>query len=132
MTAIAIQTDKVRPLPGSRTRAKEVSGATVTNGMTVKLNVDGTISKTASGTDKVYGICCGNSDKLDGSAEVGDMATVCVFGPLGGFSGGQPGTQAFLAATAGGMDTAGSVAVGYFETAEIFVVMPNVTNVGSS
>lgn len=134
MTAIAkLSGNKVRPLLGSRTRQMQLTGTTGNNGDAVKLNTtSGTVSITANATDKVYGIIAGNSDKVDGTAEAGDMVTIVTFGPCSGWAAGQPGIQAFLSSVAGGLDTAGSVPVGVFEDTDVLIVMPNVSNVGSS
>lgn len=87
----------------------------------------------AVGTAKGIGIVV---ESYDGSTAIaaGDPCSVCVFGPVSGFSGATPGGKAWVSNEAGNVaDAAGDVAheLGYFESATVLFVNPDVAGAGS-
>ncbi len=129
MADITVTKGLVRPLDGAVVRQYEAAAA-IDLGMAVTLNVSGTIQKTASASVDVIGILVSGSNKGT-TVAAGEICGVVVFGPVAGFSGMTPSGLAYLDSTAGGLDTAGSVPVGYAENAEVLFVMPALTNAGS-
>jgi hypothetical protein len=122
----------MRPLDGSTVR-QFVAASSIDFGEAVTLRTaDGLVQKTANGSAKCIGIAVSGSGGAGRTGVVaGESVGVVVFGPVAGFSGMTPGARAFLAATAGGLDTAGTVAAGYSEGAEVLFVMPSLADAAS-
>ena len=118
MAAITVTNKQVRPLDGSVVRQFIANGA-ISFGEAVTLRTaDGRVQETANASAKCIGIAVSGSGGAGRTGVVaGESVGVVVFGPVAGFSSMTPGARAFLAATAGGLDTAGTVAAGYSEGA---------------
>lgn len=132
MAAITKVSKQIRPLGGAIIRTFTANAA-INFGEAVTLRTaDGKVEKTANGTAKCIGIAVSGSGGM-GAASIaaGQEVGVVVFGPVAGYSGMTPGAQAFLSATAGGLDTAGTNGVGYSESSEVVFVMPDLADAAS-
>lgn len=130
MSDIAVDKTKVRPLDGAIVLPPVVAYEAMTLGMAVRLRTDGKVEKTPGASSKFLGIVVSGSGRSSDVA-AGETVSVVGFGPCSGFSGLTPSAMGYLDSTAGGMDTAGSVATGYAYAEDVFFVMPELTNVGS-
>ena len=126
LTVVAAQ---VRPLDGAICRAGNLGG-TVNVGDSVYIAADGDVEQadanvspaTASGVGVLVAVQGG---KAVGAA--GDRATVCMFGPVAGFSGLTPGALGYVSNTAGKLSTTAGTCpriLGFAESATVFFVSP--------
>jgi hypothetical protein len=131
MTDISLTAAQIAILPGAVTR-RRTAGATITIGQVVYIASDGDAEpadgNVSAAAARGIGIAV---ESYDGETTVnaGDPVTVCVFGPVSGFSGATPGSYGYLSDTVGRIgDSAGTFAfiLGYFESAGVFFVNPGI------
>lgn len=116
-----------------------ITGEALSNGDVVYLHTDETV-KIADGnvdaaTARAIGIVCNTPNSTAGDAALGDVVSVCEFGPVVGFGSATVGSLGYVSNTAGKVDTvAGSYArvLGRFQSAEVFFVMPVLTDAASA
>jgi len=128
MADITVTAAQVATLPGAITR-RHVAGGTLSVGQLVSLSTDGYVDpadgNVAEGTlARPIGIVVASYDG-ETSIASGDPVTVCVFGPVSGFSSMTPGDNHYLSDTAGRInDAVGTYdkIVGYAETASVLFV----------
>jgi hypothetical protein len=126
-------------------RALQANGAIVRNytaggsinvGDAVYIASDGDVEQADGSADSTafgIGIAVEGYDETTAIAS-GEPVSVCVLGPVSGFSGATPGSKGWISDTAGQLGTAaGSSAheLGYFESATIFFVNPDAAGAGS-
>jgi len=126
---LTVTAANVRPLDGAVCRGFKLGGAAAP-GDCVYVASDGDVEKadanvslaTAAGIGVVVAIQGGKS-----SGVAGDSVTVCMFGPVAGFSGLTPGARAYVSDTAGKLSTTAGTAkrcMGFAESATVFFVAP--------
>lgn len=112
------------------------AGGTITVGHIVYMASDGDVEQADGNVDldvaRAIGVAVQGYDG-ETSIVAGNPASVCVFGPVSGFSGMTPGAPVYVSDTVGRLaDAAGTVSriMGYAETAGIVFVHPqqNVTS----
>ncbi len=129
MADLTVTAARVRPLDGAVCRPYDL-GDSVNVGDSVYVASDGDVEQSdgnvnaarAAGVGLVVAIQGGKS-----SGVAGDRATVCLFGPVAGFSGMTPGKNGYVSNTAGKLaDAAGTFSriMGFAESAEVFFVHP--------
>ena len=137
MTVVTVTAVECRHLPfnGSVVR-RYLAGGTVNVGDAVYIAADGDVEQadgSVAGTAFGIGIVVAGDDSTT-SIAAGKPASVCVFGPVTGFSGATPGTKGWISDTAGKVDDAAGTSaheLGYFESATIFFVNPDAAGAGS-
>jgi hypothetical protein len=136
MTDLTVTAAKVRPLDGSRTRGFDLGGAAAP-GDAVYIASDGDIEKADANVSAATGRGIGLIVAIEGGKSAGvagDHCTVCVFGPVEGFSSLTPGANGYLSDTAGKLaDAAGTQSriIGYAESATAFFVLPEMNDPSS-
>jgi len=136
---MAVTAAKVRALEGATLR-QAVANATINMGDTFYIadDQDNILPKVAQGDANVSalianvrGVVTAVSREGETQALAGDGITVCVFGPVAGFSGLTPGVRQFQSSTAGAItETAPTGAgtwtapVGYAESDGVLFVLP--------
>lgn len=137
MADITVTAANVRALtPNGALTRDYTAGAAITHGQAVYIASDGDVEPadgSAAGTAKAIGIAVAHND-TDTSVAAGERVAVCVFGPVSGFSGATPGGKAWVSDEAGAVaDGAGTVGheIGYFESAAVLFVSPDVAGAGS-
>ncbi len=137
---MAVTALNVRPLQGVKRRDYQAGGA-LTVGDSVYIASDGDVEVTDANnatTTKAIGIVVSVADSSGGvtTAVAGDMVTVVVEGPVGGFSGLTPNATQWVSETAGEVTEtepsgAGtfSYAIGYAEAADRLYVQPAMAEV---
>lgn len=137
MGDLTVVARNVRPLDGAVTRGYNLGGAAAP-GSAMYVASDGDIEKAdangAAALRKVRGLVVAiEGGKSAGVA--GDRATLCVYGPVAGFTGLTPGAIVYLSDTLGLLsDTPGTnVAVaGYVESATVVFLQPEMDEPASS
>lgn len=128
-------TDKnIRPLAGSVVEGYDLGGS-ANVGDVVYVASDGDVEVTdgsASATAEGIGIIVGVPGSIPYTTALvaGDRVSVCVYGPVGGFTSLTPGARGWVSDDAGKLeDAAGTVTfpMGYAQSAEIFFVNPGMT-----
>ena len=139
MADITVTSAQVKALQdnGALVRPYTAGGA-ITIGYAVYIAADGDVEHadgSAVGTAGAIGIAV---ESYDGETSVaaGDPVSVCVFGPVSGFSSATPGGKAWVSDTAGRVaSSAGDATIdhelGYFESASVLFVMPDPAGAGS-
>lgn len=139
MAAVAFEATEIRHLPfnGALVRPYRAGGA-ITVGHLVYVATDGDVEAADANVDgpatATIGIAvCG----LDGETAIasGDPVSVCVFGPVSGFSGMTPGDVLWVSDTVGRVDTAAGTfdrAIGYAERAGVIFVNPQINDPSSA
>lgn len=137
MADITVTAQQVRALTrnGARVR-RHRAGGTITIGNLVYIASDGDVEEAdanVAGKGAAIGIAV---QSYDGETTInsGDPVTVCVYGPVSGYSSLTPGTMLWVSDNVGRIgDAAGALdrIVGYAETANIVFVNPEM-NVPSS
>ena len=130
MGDISLTAANIRPLPdnGSILR-RHIAGGTITIGQLVSLSADGFVDpadgNVADGVlARPIGIAVASNDG-ETSIVITEPVTVCVFGPVSGYSGMTPGDNHYLSDTAGRIaDAVGTYdkIVGYAESATVLFV----------
>ncbi len=130
MADISLTAAQIRPLVANGAVLRSYkAGAALTVGQAVYLASDGDVEPAdanAVASARAIGIVV---ESRDGETSIasGDPCTVCVFGPVSGFSGMTPGANCYVSDTAGKVaDAAGTCSriIGYAETAGILFVHP--------
>ncbi len=128
MADIALTSANIRPLTGAVLR-RYVAGAALTVGYAVYIAADGDVEHAdanADGLEQVIGIVVAGYDG-ETTIAAGDPVTVCVFGPVSGFSGMTPADTIWLSDTVGLVADAAATfdrIVGYAESASVLFVNP--------
>lgn len=133
---MAVTAANVRPLNGAITRPGK-AGGNVEMGQPVYKASDGDWEVSDANVSAVIaaarGVVVAVNDPGDTTAVDGDAITVCVFGPVGGYSGLTPGATQFVSATVGTLTETAPTgatnwehAVGYAEAADILFVSPGI------
>lgn len=137
MGDITVTSANVRALQANGALVRRyLAGGTVTVGYAVYIAADGDVEHadgSAAGTAFGIGLAV---ESYDGTTSIaaGDPVSVCVLGPVSGFSSATPGSKGWISDTAGRLATAaGSSAheLGYFESAGVFFVNPDAAGAGS-
>lgn len=139
MTAVALTAKYIRPLPhNGAVLQKHTAGGAITVGQVVALASDGYCDPAdANGSQALsmgIGIAVASYDG-ETSIAAGDPVTVCVFGPVAGFTGMTPGANHYVSDTAGALDTAAGTfdrIVGYAISATEFFVNPQMNDPSSA
>lgn len=127
MADIALTSANIRPLTGSVLRRFE-AGAALTVGYAVYIAADGDVEHAdanAAGLEQVIGVVVASRDG-ETSIDSGDPATVCVFGPVSGYTM-TPADTIWLSDTVGRVADAAATfdrIVGYAESASVLFVNP--------
>ena len=112
MADLTLTQRSMKPLPGALVRAC-IAGGAVDFGDVVRYDSNGRVIRAladAAGNAKAIGIAISVGSFGALSAVAGDAVDVAYLGPVTGFSGATPGTDAFLSNTAGKVaDAAGTV-----------------------
>lgn len=127
MADIALTSANIRPLTGAVLR-HYVAGAALTVGYAVYIAADGDVEHAdanAAGLEQVIGVVVAS---VDGETAIaaGDGTTVCVFGPVGGYTM-TPADTIWLSDTVGRLADAAATfdrIVGYAESASVLFVNP--------
>lgn len=112
------------------------AGGAINIGDAVYIAADGDVEQadaSAAATAGAHGVAVESYDGEE-SVAAGDPVSVCVFGPVSGYSGATPGTKAWVSNDAGRIaDAAGDNAheLGYFERAGVLFVNPDPAGAGS-
>ena len=138
---MAVTAANVRYLEGAILRAK-TAGGTVDAGEPVYIDSNSKVQAGDANTAaaaQVMGVIVAGSDPGETTFELNDAVTVCVFGPVGGFSGLTPGATQYIGETEGAIvETAPSGAgtwtqvIGYAESDTILFVNPGVSAAASN
>lgn len=128
MSNLALTAALIRPLDGSVVRGYDL-GEAMAPGDCVFVDTDGDINKadgnavaSAKGIGLIVAIQGGKA-----LGALGDKASVCVFGPVAGFSSLTPGANGYVSDDAGKLeDAAGTCSriMGYAEAATVFFIHP--------
>lgn len=133
---MAVTAANVRPLTGAQIR-QYTAGGSLTVGNTAYIAADGDVEAGDANlaiSAAVIGIIVAVADTTGATtAAAGDAVSVCVFGPVGGFSSLNEGALQYVSETAGAItETAPSGAgtwthvVGYAEDDDVLFVQPGV------
>lgn len=133
---MAVTAANVRPLEGSILRQYDAGGS-LTVGNSVYIAADGDVEQSdanAALSSQAIGVVVAVKDTAGATtAAAGDAVTVCVFGPVAGFSSLNEAALQYVSETAAAItETAPSGAgtwthvVGYAETDTVLFVMPGV------
>jgi hypothetical protein len=138
---MAVTAANVRALEGAIKR-QYLAGGTVAMGQSVYNASDGDVELTDANvavTSEAIGVIVAVGDAGETTAADGDAVTVCVYGPVGGFSSLTPGAKQYVGETAGAIvETAptGSATwtkpIGYAESASVLFVNPNIEDASSN
>lgn len=127
MADVTVTARNVSPLPGAICRPF-LAGGSGSVGNLVYIASDGDVEVTdadAAGTARAHGMVVSAGTEGATTFASGDAVSVCVFGPVAGFSGATPGVLAYVSNTAGAVgDAAGTTShiVGRFQSAtELFI-----------
>lgn len=132
MAAIDYTPAYIRPLEGAELRDFNAGGSGDL-GSSVYIASDGDVEVTdadAAATAHGRGIVVAVNKEGETTFADGDRVTVCVFGPVAGYSGMTPGARVFVDTEAGKLDhTAPSVVMpmGYAESAGVVFVAPSMS-----
>jgi len=137
MSALTVTAANVRPLDGSVIRPFD-SGEAVDPGELVYIATDGDVeladADLSLAATRAVGVVTAVEGGKDSGAS-GDLVSVCVFGPVAGFSSLTPGANGYVSDTAGAIeDEAGTAEriVGFAESATVFFVCPQMNDPSSS
>ena len=139
MSAVAFEATEIRHLPfnGAVVRPYR-AGGTITVGNLVFVATDGDVEAADGNVDAVSATAVGIAVcGLDGETAIasGDPVSVCVFGPVSGYSGMTPGDILYVSDTVGRVDTAPGTfdrAIGYAERAGVVFVNPQINDPSSA
>lgn len=137
MANLAVTAANVRPLDGSVTRGFNLGGAAAP-GDPVYVASDGDVERADANVSNATAAVRGLVVAIQGGKAVGaagDRATVCVFGPVAGFTGLTPGAPGYVSNDVGKLeDAAGAFEriAGYAESATVFFVNPEQSTAASS
>ena len=130
MSAISLTAAQIRAMTENGAVVRPYSAAEeLTIGNCVYVNTDGDVAKAdanAVASARGIGIVVEGIDS-ETTIDSGERCSVCVFGPVSGFSGMTPGANAYVSDTAGGLDTAAGTCsriMGYAERAGVLFVHP--------
>jgi len=139
MASISLTSTKIRTLEGALVRNYK-TGAAVTVGYAVYLDSSGYVqhadANASEAAARAMGIVVQSKDG-ETSVTSGDRCSVCVFGPVGGYSGMTPGEPVYNSATVGRLDQTsptGGVyvqAFGRADSATVIYVNPDVADPSS-
>jgi hypothetical protein len=135
MANLAYTAANIRPLGGALVR-QFLAGATLAPGDLVYLASDGDVEKSDasdSATADAIGVVVPSNDETSFAA--GKPVSVCIFGPVAGFSSLTPGARGYVSDDAGKLEDAAGTFVkcmGYAEAADIFVFLPGMAALTSS
>lgn len=130
MADIAFTAAEIRALQANGAIVRPYrAGGTITVGHVVYVAADGDVERAdanAAGQEQVIGIAV---ESFNGETTIlaGDPVSVCVFGPVSGFSGMTPNTTIWLSDTVGRMADAAATfdrIIGYAERAGVIFVNP--------
>lgn len=130
MAALTIKADGLKPQDASLIIPAEAGSALTLTTPAVTVASDGQWDKTSGASGVAHGLVVSIANKTN-TAAAGDTIGVCVMGVVGGFTGLTPGAEVFLAATAGTLDDAGTVSVGYALTTETIMFLPAIAAIAS-
>lgn len=139
MSAVSLTAANIRALTdnGAVIR-RHIAGGTITVGQLVALASDGFIDPADANGSQALSMAIGIAvQSYDGETSIAssDPVSVCVFGPVSGFSGMTPGANHYVSDTAGAVDTAAGTydrIVGYAETATLLFVNPEMNDPSSA
>lgn len=139
MSAISLTAANIRALTenGAVIR-RHIAGGTITVGQLVALASDGAIDPADANASQALTMAIGIAvQSYDGETSIaaGDPVSVCVFGPVAGFSGMTPGANHYVSDTAGAVDDAAGTydrIVGYAESATVLFVNPEMNDPSSA
>jgi hypothetical protein len=138
MSAVSLTAANIRALTENGAVVRRyIAGGTITIGQLVALASDGFVDPADANASQALTMAIGIAvQSYDGetSLAITEPVTVCVFGPVSGFSGLTPGANHYVSDTAGAVDDAAGTydrIVGYAETATVLFVNPEM-NVPSS
>lgn len=131
MANISLTAANIRALqPNGAIVRPYTAGSTVTIGQLVFIGTDGFVDPADGDVDAATARAIGIAvESYDGetSVTVGNPCSVCVFGPVSGFSGMTPGANGYVSDDVGRLaDAAGTYSriMGYAERAGVFFVHP--------
>lgn len=136
MANLAVTPANVRPLDGAVTRAFNLGG-TVAVGDPVYVANDGDVERTDGNVSNTVAAFRGILVAIAGgksSGVNGDRGTVCVFGPVAGFTGLTPGAPGYVSNDVGKLeDAVGAFQrfAGYAESTTVFFVQPVMSTAAS-
>jgi len=137
MANLAVTPANVRPLDGAVTRAFNLGGTAVP-GDPVYIASDGDVERTDGNVSSTVAAFRGILVAIQGgksTGAAGDRATVCMFGPVAGFTGLTPGAPGYISNDVGKLeDAAGAFTrfAGYAESATVFFVLPEQSTAASA
>ncbi len=139
MTVLALTAAKIRALTenGAVIRPYD-AGAAITVGQLVYVAADGDVEPADANVSALATMAIGIAvQSFDGETAIvaNTPVSVCVFGPVSGFSSMTPGTNGYVSDTAGEVDdTAGTFdrIVGYAERTGVFFVNPEMNDPSSA
>lgn len=129
MADLSVTAALVRPLDGAICRPGNLGG-TINVGEAVYIAADGDIEQADANKSPAAAAGIGILVAVQGGKAVGsagDRGTVCMFGPVAGFSNLTPGAVAYVSDTAGKLSTtAGTCSriMGFAESTTVFFVAP--------
>lgn len=137
MADLTFTAGNIRPLDGATVRGFDLGGV-ATPGQAVYVASDGDVEKAdangAAALQKARGLVVAiEGGKSSGIAD--DRVTVCVYGPVAGFTGLTPGANVYLSDTLGALsDTPGTnvIPMGYCESATVVFIQPEMDIPASS
>lgn len=130
MANLAVTAANVRPLDGAVTRGFDAGAAGMVPGDAVYIASDDDVEKTDGNVSNTLAAFRGLIVSIQGgksSTALGDRVTVCVFGPVAGFTGLTPGAPGYVSNDAGKLEDAVGAfqrIAGYAESATVFFVNP--------
>lgn len=131
MANITVTSGNVRALQANGAVVRPyIAGSTITIGYLVYIGTDGYVDHADGDVDAASARSIGIAvESYDGETSVasGNPVSVCVFGPVSGFSGMTPGANHYVSDTVGRLaDAAGTFSriMGYAERAGVFFVHP--------
>jgi hypothetical protein len=137
MANLAVTAANVRPLDGSASRGFNLGGAAAP-GDAVYIASDGDVERADGNVSNATAAVRGLVVAIQGGKSAGvagDRVTVCVFGPVAGFTGLTPGAPGYVSNDAGKLeDAAGAFTriAGYAESATVFFVNPEQSTAASA
>ena len=139
MSAITLTAANIRALTenGAVIR-RHIAGGTIAVGDLVALASDGFVDKADANGSQALTMAIGIAvQSYDGETAITitNPVSVCVFGPVSGFSGMTPGANHYVSDTAGKVDDAAGTfdrIVGYAETATLLFVNPEMNDPSSA
>ena len=131
MADITVTSADVRALQANGAVVRRyLAGAAITVGYAVHIASDGDVEHSDANTTQAAARAIGIAvESRDGETSIaaGDPVSVCVFGPVGGFSGMTPGTNQYVSDTVGRIADAAATydrIIGYAESATVLFVNP--------